>query len=265
MPNDLSSSTSENTVQEFLPSKGGKATGSAEIKVGHTRLQDSALMCEPSAYRRLSTRNLDTLKVVILRVVNTYGVFDLELEWKTTMHYSKNQRFETLDAKGHRGNMFHYAVNELKAVDAGLVVTERRKQLGQRPGQAGYNPPCQKQQPVLIEPKNLTQYLSRPELVHLSFFKGKTPGVLVTKNGHDSHTFGESSRNSNLMNMLQKMFGQNCLGLPSFLHLDDGWTKQFQSLVLSFKWTFGSKLFQTLFLNVIMASVASLKGPVPLK
>ncbi|GJW50580.1 hypothetical protein Tco_0091931 [Tanacetum coccineum] len=54
-------------------------------------------------------------------------------------------------------------------------------------------------------------------------FKGKTQS-LVTKKTDISYV--RSSRNSNLMNMLQKMFGQNSSDLV--LHLDDVWTKQFK-------------------------------------
>ncbi|GKE55307.1 hypothetical protein Tco_1494492, partial [Tanacetum coccineum] len=47
-------------------------------------------------------------------------------------------------------------------------------------------------------------------------FKGKTKSLATKKT---DIPYVRSSRNSNLMNMLQKMFGQNSLGLASFFIL----------------------------------------------
>ncbi|GKC94966.1 hypothetical protein Tco_1160408 [Tanacetum coccineum] len=83
------------------------------------------------------------------------------------------------------------------------------------------------QKAVVIEPENNDAFSKlRRVITHMQkgkrkryicqSFKGKTQS-LVTKKTDISYV--RSSRNSNLMNMLQKMFGQNSLGLV--LHLDD--------------------------------------------
>ncbi|GJU07896.1 hypothetical protein Tco_1124326 [Tanacetum coccineum] len=68
-----------------------------------------------------------------------------------------------------------------------------------------------------------TKVDSEPPKYISSSLKGKTRS-LVTKKTDISYV--RSSRNSNLMNMLQMTFGQNSSSLV--LHLDDVWTKQFK-------------------------------------
>ncbi|GKB70521.1 hypothetical protein Tco_0931933 [Tanacetum coccineum] len=62
--------------KEFLASKGVNATDL--LNQGWQQNFKDFTRCEPSAYRRELLENLDTLKAVIHRVVNTYGVLRMK-------------------------------------------------------------------------------------------------------------------------------------------------------------------------------------------
>ncbi|GJS20502.1 retrovirus-related pol polyprotein from transposon TNT 1-94 [Tanacetum coccineum] len=62
--------------KEFLASKGANTTDI--LNHGWQQDFEDFTRCEPSAYKRELLKNLDTLKVVIHRVVNTYGVLRMK-------------------------------------------------------------------------------------------------------------------------------------------------------------------------------------------
>ncbi|GJX37888.1 hypothetical protein Tco_0251191 [Tanacetum coccineum] len=78
-------------------------TWSSLINFGWQQEFKPSTRCEPSAYRRELLENLDTLEVVIHRVVNTYGVLHMkENEVNSNKRKWKQIRVETQIPKGNR-------------------------------------------------------------------------------------------------------------------------------------------------------------------
>ncbi|GJV91891.1 hypothetical protein Tco_1539704 [Tanacetum coccineum] len=228
--------------KEFLASKGVNATDL--LNQGWQQDFEDFMRYEPSAYRRELLENLDTLEAVIHRVVNTYGVLCMK----------ENE----VNALKENGSQQEDKVNMREAVDAGLVVTESS---GTKPDKQDTSSSSGNYTTQAVDadigPVNGTRAICEVLLNSSAGTyvncKGKTRS-LVTKKTDISYV--RSSRNSNLMNMLQMMSVHISSGLV--LHLDVVWTKQFKAsffILMSL-----NKTVQTSFLNVKWRLLASLQA-----